>query len=94
MDQRDIAATESRRVVRRFFRMRDEPVGWFPGGLLPLLGLLILFLWGAFSIAPDMEDSTRESVQTTVSSAGYTGLNVSVDGQRVQVSGSRAGWRF
>ena len=84
-DRRTVASTQ--RTVRRYFRRTDEPRSWWPGGLLPLLGLLLLFLWGLFKIAPDIQEQTHYSVQTALSNSGYEQMGVSVDGQQVVVSG-------
>ena len=80
--------TSSQYIERRFFRLRDKPLGWWPGGLLPLLGLLLLFLWGIFRIAPDMQASTQASVSEVLSGEGYPSMEVAADGQRVSVRGA------
>ncbi|MEM8485019.1 MAG: hypothetical protein AAF564_05695, partial [Bacteroidota bacterium] len=76
----------STRTTSRYFKLREEPLGWWPGGLLPLLGLLLLFLWGATRIAPDMEEATEAGVAQALQATGYTGLDVVADGQHVAVT--------
>ncbi len=78
-------STTSTRTTRRYYKLREEPLGWWPGGLLPLLGLLLLFLWGAMRIAPDIEQATQAGVQNVLQTTGYAGLNVVADGQHVNV---------
>ncbi len=83
-------SSSSSRTTKRFYKLREEPLGWWPGGLLPLLGLLLLFLWGVFRIAPDMERATQAGVEDVLQTAGYTGLDVVADGQHVQVKAQGA----
>lgn len=79
-------STSSSRTTRRFYKLREEPLGWWPGGLLPLLGLLLLFLWGVLRIAPDMERATAAGVAEVLQTAGYEGLEVVADGQHIDVT--------
>ncbi len=80
--------TTSAYTNRRYFKQRDEPLGWWPGGLLPLLGLLVLFIWGLLKIAPDIEKNTQVQVHNALTEAGYADLNVTADGQQVLVQGA------
>ncbi len=85
---RSTAESSRAKAVRHYFKRRTKPASLWPWGLLPLLALLLLFLWGAFKIAPDIEERTRASVASLLNDAGYEGLNVSADGQIIRVSGS------
>lgn len=80
--------TDSSYTTRRYFAQRDEPLGWWPGGLLPLLGLLLFFLWGLLKIAPDIERSTQIQAHNALTEAGYADLDVTADGQQVMVKGA------
>ena len=79
--------TSTQKTVRRYYRLREKPLAWWPGGLLPLLGLFLLLLWGLFRIAPDIQNRTQASVQQVLMEEGYGNLDVAVDGQRIVVSG-------
>ncbi|MEZ4698395.1 MAG: OmpA family protein [Rhodothermales bacterium] len=76
------------RTVRRYYRKRDAPLGWWPWGILPLLGLVGLFLYGLLKTAPDIQNDTQSSVQANLVKAGYMGLGVYVDGQHIVVTGT------
>ncbi|MEO0574736.1 MAG: OmpA family protein [Pseudomonadota bacterium] len=72
------------RGVRRYWRFRDEPVSWWPYGLLLLLGLLGLFLFGWLSIAQHMQEQVETDVRQSL--AGYDVVSVVADGQHVDVT--------
>ena len=81
--------TETVRSERRYWRRTDGPrAGWWPGGLLPLLGLLLTLAWGACATAPSMERDTAARVTETLSGAGFAGLSVEADGLDVSIRGA------
>ncbi|MEN7341414.1 MAG: OmpA family protein [Pseudomonadota bacterium] len=81
-----MANTHTLQIERnvRYWKRRDEPVGWLPWGLLWLLGLLVVFLVGALLIAPEMQRHTQTSVATMLKD--YDAVTVDADGQHVMVS--------
>ena len=87
-NQRSSTETESSYSVRRYFRRHEGPRKWWPSGILPLLLLGLLFLFGLFVLAPDMQKDTEANVQSVLQEAGYTQLAVHADGQRVSISGT------
>lgn len=72
---------------KRYWRKSDNPVlPWWPWGILFLLALLLLFLYGIFRIAPAMEKQTQNAVSEKLSSQQHLKLdNVSADGQGVNI---------
>ena len=71
---------------RRYWLRKDKPqMGWWPWGLLPLLGLLFLYLWGAFNSAPKIETDVQDSVRKTLSAESINLLDVKAAGQGVLV---------
>jgi len=81
------AYTESRSTTtRRYWRRTDAPAGWWPWGLLPLLGLLLLFLYGALRTAPLMEDDVQTRVTDALRAVGVDVQGVTADGQSVTVN--------
>ncbi|MFK7889024.1 MAG: OmpA family protein [Gammaproteobacteria bacterium] len=80
------AYTETRSTTtRRYWRRTDTPAGWWPWGLLPLLGLLLLFLFGALRTAPNMEDDVQTRVTEALRAVGVDVQGVTADGQSVMV---------
>ncbi len=61
-------------------------IPWWPWGLLSLLAILLLFLYGIFRIAPVMEDQTKSSVARSLKDLGVSNLNVEADGQIVNIA--------
>lgn len=74
--------------TKRYYKRHKLSRNWWPGGLLPLLLLALLFLWGIFRIAPNMQADTEASVAEVLRSAGYDNLQVVADGQQVQIQGA------
>lgn len=70
---------------RRYWRRTDEAEGWWPWGLLPLLGLLLLFLYGALRTAPVIQAATESSVAAALGDHGVDVLELSGDGQIVNI---------
>lgn len=82
--------SESRSVTRRFWRRSSDTRPWWPGGLLPALGLLALFIFGAMVTAPRIEAEVRGEVANSLGS-GLNGSGVIIDtvnsdGQGIRVA--------
>jgi len=69
----------------RYFRKRTLPQGWWPWGVLPVAGLLVLFLVGAFGIAGQMQRQTADAVSETLKSFGISGAQITAEGQAIRV---------
>jgi len=80
-------ATQETRVSgqRRYWRRNEGPVDWWPWGLIPLIGLPLLYLWGAFVTAPNIEDQVQETVTSNLADKGFAGAGVAAAGQMVDV---------
>lgn len=84
-DDLDAGYTSSTTVHRRYWRRTDSPAAWWPWGLLPLLGLFLLFLWGALRTAPHIESDVEAQVTKALNDAGIEVSSVEADGQDVAV---------
>ncbi len=87
MGEVDGSFTEQSYVVteRRYWRRIDPGKAWWPGGLLPLLGLILLFLWGLFKTAPNMQSQVQDDVARQLAANGVVVKTVNADGQGVEV---------
>lgn len=75
-------------TTRRYWKRLEEPSGgWWPWGWLPLLGLLLTFLYGMFVTAENMEEATQARVSSALTSSGHADFNVVADGQHVKIDG-------
>lgn len=73
-------------TTRRYWKRTDTPQsGWWPWGWLPLLGLLLLMLYGLFKTAPHMQADVQEQVTRVLTAAGYDNAYVTANGQGVTV---------
>ncbi len=85
-DDRTTTTTETRvSSHRRYYKLAEHPRPWWPWGLLPLLGLLLLFLYGALRTAPDMQANVEVEVAATMRAANIEVEEVVADGQGVFV---------
>ena len=75
-------------AVRRYYKRQEGARRWWPFGILPLLLLGLLFLFGILVMAPDMQEDTRSNVESALRTVGYEDLNVVADGQRVLIKGT------
>ena len=73
------------RAQRRYWRKRGSPAAWWPGGLLPLLGLLLVFGYGVFGIAPQMQKNVQSEVAAQLRSSGIDVRELNASGQNVMV---------
>lgn len=71
--------------MRRYWRKADSAGPWFPWGLLQLVWLALLFMIGAFLMAPNIEADVREQVSDRLHSAGVESAVVSTSGQAVSI---------
>ena len=76
-------STAAPAATRRYWRRADKPRPWWPGGALPLLGLINLFLIGASVMAPKIEDEVGNAVAESLAVAGGWVEALTVDGQHV-----------
>ncbi len=74
-----------RKTTRRYWRRTDSRRPWWPWGLLPLVGLVVLFLFGALVTAPDIQAEVRAQVADRFSSAAVMATDVRSDGQGVSI---------
>lgn len=86
----DAAYASRTTTQRRYWRRSNGPVAWWPWGLLPLLGLFLLFLWGALRTAPHIQADVQTEVDQALQAAGVTVSSVEADGQNVRVAASEA----
>ncbi len=73
-------------IMRRYWR-RDEMASarLWPWVWIPLLGLILVFLYGLFVTAPAMEAQTSEQVRLALRDGGLADFSVEADGQHVLV---------
>jgi len=84
--QSESSSTATRRkTTRRYWRHTDSPRSWWPWGLLPLLGLAVLFLFGALVTAPIIQAEVRTEVADRFDGAGVIATDVTSDGQGVSI---------
>lgn len=78
--------TESRiRTERRYWRRTDTLTSWWPWGLLPFLGLVLLFLYGMFRTAPHIQADIESEVAAQLRANAVAVTGVSADGQGVLI---------
>ncbi len=73
------------RGSRRYWRRVDKQGPWWPWGLLPLLGLVILFLYGVLRTAPHIQADVASEVAGHLRANNIAVTDVSTDGQRVSI---------
>lgn len=78
-------AMESKRTTRRYWRRSAKPKSWLPWGIAPLVGLGVLFLFGALFMAPRIEADVRNQVAQRIDGSGLSVLNIRGDGQGVTI---------
>lgn len=76
-------------TTTRYWRRSDTPQAWWPAGLLSLLGLAVLFLFGALITAPAIQAEVRQGVDQRLESSGYARSETSADGRRITVHVTR-----
>lgn len=78
-------ATRRVKTTRRYWRRTDTTKPWWPWGLVPVLGLALLFLFGALFMAPRIEAQVRDQVSERLDHSGLTATDVISDGQGVTI---------
>ena len=74
--------------IRRWSRLESPSEGWWPWGLLPLLGLILLLLFALLYFAKaGVENDVADQAKKRLDMAGYDWAEVSASGQEVLVSG-------
>lgn len=77
--------TTRRKITRRYWQRTDTPRSWWPWGLIPLLGLVALFLFGALVTAPTIQAEVRTRVADRFAGVGVMTTDVRSDGQGVSI---------
>ena len=85
------SSTSMTRITRRYWRRTDTPRPWWPWGWLALIGLALLFLFGALIIAPAIQAEVKNGVSQNLAGAGVAISEISADGQRVTARVGAAG---
>lgn len=77
--------TARTRTKRRYWRRTASPRPWWPWGLLPVFGLVVLFLFGALVTAPDIQAEVQTEVAERFQRSGHSASVVRSDGQGVDI---------
>ncbi|MDH3439916.1 MAG: hypothetical protein OEM63_04125, partial [Gammaproteobacteria bacterium] len=72
------------KTTKRYWRRNDTPRSWWPWGLLPLVALAAVFVFGAVVTAPDIQAEVRNSVMTNLENASVSIRQITADGQQVR----------
>jgi len=67
--------------VQRYWSRADSPKPWHPWGTVQLVWIGLLFLIGAFIVAPNIEADVRTQVGDRLHTAGISSATVSANGQ-------------
>ncbi|MFN4025621.1 MAG: OmpA family protein [Hyphomonas sp.] len=75
--------------VRRYCRVEREVLPFLPFGLAPVLGLLLLLLFGWLVLAPNaIQDTARRTAQSALIEAGEDWAGVRASGQWITLHGA------
>lgn len=76
-------STTGTSTTRRYWRRTEKPSAWWPWGVLPVAGLVALFLFGAAFTAPEIQAQVRQNVGDRLGQAGVSVGSIAADGQRI-----------
>ncbi len=76
----------SKKTKRRYWRRTTSSNAWSPLGMAPLVGLGMLFLFGALFMAPRIEAEVRDQVALRIDGSGLFAMGVRGDGQGVTIT--------
>jgi outer membrane protein OmpA-like peptidoglycan-associated protein len=76
----------SKKTKRRYWRRTMSSGKWSPWGVAPLVGLGMLFLFGALFMAPRIEAEVRDQVALRVDGSGLFAMGIRGDGQGVTIT--------
>ena len=79
------SATTRHTSSRRYWQRTASPRPWWPWGLLPVLGLAVLFLVGALVTAPNIQAEVRSEVTDRINSSDVAATVVRGDGQGINI---------
>lgn len=79
------SAMTRHKSTRRYWRRSENARPWWPWGLLPLLGLAVLFLFGALITAPQIQAEVRTQVAERIDGAQVMASAVASDGQGIRI---------
>lgn len=68
-------------TTRVYWRRTGTPRPWWPGGVLPILGLVLLFVFGAVITAPAIQAEVREDVRQRLAGYDVSASEVLADGR-------------
>ncbi len=86
------SSSGSRTTIRRWVRSDEPQEGWWPWGLIPLIGLLALALIAFLYVAPkNVEAETQSEAQRQLNRAGLGWATATADGQKLRVTGTAPG---
>ena len=85
------SSTTTSKATKRYWRRTETARPWWPWGSLSMIGLVLLFLFGALITAPAIEADVGNSVGRMLNSAGLTVNEITADGQQVKARVDAAG---
>ncbi|NNF41303.1 MAG: OmpA family protein [Woeseiaceae bacterium] len=78
-------SSSSVKTTRRYWRQAATPRPWWPWGIAPLLGLGLLFIFGALFMAPRIEAEVRTQVAERIDGSGLVATDIVSDGQGIAI---------
>ena len=78
-------------VKETYWVKTDKPVrGWWPGGILPLIGLGLLSTWAFCGTAKEVDAHVQENSQKLIHANHLTNVKTNVSGQHLELNGTVA----
>lgn len=84
-NKRSTSTRSSTTTTTRYWHRNDTPRPWWPVGLLSVLGLAVLFLFGALITAPAIQAEVKQGVDERLRGSGYLNSDVSADGRQIAI---------